>query len=151
MDGNPPDGRETTAYQPRFGERKGTEERRAVYLANAAARKRMDFDIRFFFNSDYIIYPDEQEDVEDAVDYGALLRASRIEIIAYREGALLSDGGLLAEKPEMPRRRAEKLALILKDFGWPADKLVVKWVDEPVSKGGVNDYEAARAVIAVIP
>jgi hypothetical protein len=151
LDGDPPGPRETTAFQPRFGARKGNEERHGTYVANAAARKRMDFDIRFFFNSDYIIYPDEQEDVEDAVDYANMLKASRIEIVGYREAAVLLDGSKFPEKPEMARRRAEKLALILKDFGWPVDKLTVRWVDEPVNNGGVRDYELSRAMIAVIP
>ena len=151
LDGDPPGPRETTAFEPAFGQRTGLKERRAMYAANAAARKRMDFDIRFFFNSDYIIYPIEQEDVEDAVDYANLLKASRLEIVAYREEALLSDGSRLVEKPQMSRLRAEKLALIVKDFGWPADKLRVKWEDRPVNNGGVSDYQLRRALIAVIP
>jgi hypothetical protein len=151
LDGDPPGPRETTAFQPRFGARKGDEQRKAVYAANAAAGRKMDFDISFFFNSDYIIYPDEQEDVEDALDYAKLLNASRIEITAYREGALLSDGTMLAEKPEIARRRAEKLAMALKDFGWPGEKLSVKWIDTPLNKGGVRDYELCRAQISVIP
>ncbi len=151
LDGDPPGPRESTAFQPRFGARAGNAERNALYKANAAARKPMEFDIRFFFNSDYIIYPDEQEDVEDAIDYAKLLNASRIEVLAYREAAQLSDGGELIEKPEMPGRRADKLKLILTDFGWPAEKLVVTAVDTPVHNGGVKDYETRRALIRVIP
>ncbi len=151
LDGDPPAPRKTTAFEPAFGQRRGLDERRALYAANAAARQRMDFDISFFFNSDYIVYPIEQEDVEDAVDYAKQMDASRIEIVAYREAAQLSDGSELVEKPQLARQRAEKLELILKDFGWPADKLAVKWQDQPVHQNGVLDYQARRALISVLP
>lgn len=151
LDGDPPGERESTAFGESFGQRTGLDERRAVYVANAAARKRMDFEIGFFFDSDYIIYPIEQEDVEDAVDYANLLKASKIEIVAYSAPAQLSDGGERRESADIAKRRAEKLALILKDFGWSADRLSVKWEAKPTHNGGVRDYERRKAVIRVMP
>lgn len=151
LDGDPPGPRKSTAFEPAFGQRKGLQERRQLYADNAAAKKEMTFTVSFFFNSDYIIYPIEQENVEDSVDYANLLKASRIEITAWRAAAQLSGGGELVEKPAVARQRAEKLAMILQDFGWPADKLTVRWQDAPVHNGGVEDYKRRRADIRVVP
>ncbi len=151
LDGDPPGERKSTAVGESFGARPGYEERQKMYAEKARARTPISFTIGYFFDSTYLLYPVEQEQVEDAVDYANLVGASRIEIHGYRGAAVLSSGGVLAEKEAIAEMRATKIADILRDFGWPDDKLVVRWTSEPRHRNGVADYALRRTVIDVIP
>lgn len=151
LDGDPPGPRKSTAVNESFGARPGYEERQKMYAEKARAREPIRFTIGYFFDSTYLLYPVEQEQVEDAVDYANLLGASRIEVHGYRGAVVLSSGEVMAEKPAIAEMRATKIAEILEDFGWPKDKLVVRWTSEPQHRSGIRDYELRRTVIDVIP
>jgi hypothetical protein len=151
LDGDPPGPRKSTAINESFGARPGYEERVRMYNEKARNREPMSFVIGYLFDSTYLMYPVEQEQVEDAFDYAKLVQASRIEIRGYRGAAVLSNGEVLTEKESIAEARATKLADIMLDFGWPKDKLVVRWSTEPQHRNGVGDYELRRTVIDVIP
>jgi outer membrane protein OmpA-like peptidoglycan-associated protein len=151
LDGDPPAPRVARTVNARFGAARGLEERRALYAANAAARRAMTFTIHYTFDSTYLMYPDEQEKVEDAVDYAQQLHASRVNVVGYRGQTLLSGGGRLTERGNLAEKRTKEIAGILANFGWPVDKLSARWVETPQNNGGTHDYERRRLEIVVEP
>lgn len=151
LDGDPPGPRKSTAVSESFGPRPGYEERQAMYAEKARSRAPMTFSVNYFFDSTYLLYPIAQEEVEDVVDYANLVNARRIEIQGYRGAVVLSSGGVLKEKPSIAETRAKKIADIMVNFGWPKEKLVVKWTAEAQHRNGVADYDMRRTVIDVIP
>jgi hypothetical protein len=151
LDGDPPAPRISTAVNGRYGGRPGLAARRALYAQNATARKEMTFSVPYFFDSTYIESLGPQETVEDAIDYAKAMGASKVRVISYRGETILSDGVPVIEKSGLAEKRATKLGDILVNFGWPADKLEVKWIDTPQSNGGSLDYKARRTDIIVTP
>jgi outer membrane protein OmpA-like peptidoglycan-associated protein len=151
LDGDPPAPRLARTVNARFGAARGLEERRALYAANAAAGRAMTFTVHYTFDSTYLMYPDEQEKVEDAVDYAQLLHASHINVVGYRGQTVLSAGGRLTERGGLAESRAKQIADILVNFGWPKDKLSARWVESPENNGGTHDYEQRRMEVVVEP
>jgi len=151
LDGDPPGPRKSTAVGESFGPRPGYEERKAMYAKMASTREPLTITISYFYDSTYLIYPVEQEQVEDALDYAVLINASRIDIHGGRGAALLSNGEVVAERPAMGEMRATKIRDILIDFGWPKEKLRVSWDTEAKHNNGVEDYKLRRTIIDIVP
>jgi hypothetical protein len=77
--------------------------------------------------------------------------ASRVEITGHRGAALLSDGTVLQERPDIARRRAEQVAELLRGAGLTAPTYEVHWVDEAATPDGVEDFHQRRVDITIRP
>lgn len=149
-DGNPPGGRTTAVPPPRpSGPTRAQVE--AQLRADVAAGAPREFEILYFFGSNYLPFPVEQATTDQAANYFAATSGSKMTITGYRGEARLSNGKVLTEEKGLARERAEKVALILKDFGVPQEAMDVRWVDAPQHNNGVLDWTKRRVVIEVKP
>ena len=57
-----------------------------------------------------------------ALELAKAMPATRVEIVGYRSAALLSDGTVLQEQPDLARRRAEQVAELLRGAGLTAPR-----------------------------
>lgn len=149
-DGDPPGGKSTAVRIPR----PGTPSRAQVEAelrADAAAGKPREFEILYFFGSNYLPFPVEQASVDQAADYYASTNGSHVVVTGYRGEALLSDGRKLVEEQSIAQQRAEKVAAILANFGVPQDRIAVRWVDTPQNNNGVLDWTKRRVSVRVTP
>jgi hypothetical protein len=151
-DGDPP-GRKSTAIrlQNAGAVILTREERAKQYQELVAARKPQEYEIKYFFDSNYLPFPLEQRLVDMAAQYATDVKASRVEIQGYRGVTLLSDGSTIVEKEGIAEARAKKIADIFEFFNVPRSVMSVTWKEEPEHAGGVRDYERRRATIKVIP
>lgn len=148
-DGDPPGGKSTAVRMRPPGPSRAEIE--AAFRADAAAGKPREFEILYFFGSNYLPFPVEQATVDQAADYFAATHDSRVVVTGYRGQANLSNGRKLTEEKSLARERAEKVAAILEDFGVPRDRMEVKWIDEPQHNNGVLDWQRRRVIVSVVP
>lgn len=146
-DGNPPGGRSTAVPLPPQGPPRAEVERQL--RADAAEGKTRDFEVLYFFDSNYLPFPVEQATVDQAASYAAAVQGARVLVTGYRGQANLSNGEVLVEDAALPRLRAEKVAEILRNFGVPAEQIEVAWMDEPQHNDGVLDWQKRRVVVSV--
>lgn len=149
-DGDPPGPRESTAVQNRAAN-VSRETREKEYRERVAARQPQEFEVKYFFDSNYLPFPLEQRVVDEAAQYATDIKASRVEITGYRGMTILSNGQSATEEAGLAQARAQKIADILAFFEVPRAKMAVMWQEEPAHAGGVRDYERRRATIKVIP
>lgn len=149
-DGDPPGGKTTAVRMPPDPVR-GPAARKARLEEAAKKREQQEFVVEYFFDSNYIPFPAEQAMIDQAADYAAAIKASRVEVVGYRGSVVLSDGNRMTEKEGLAQLRAKKVASILRDFGVADSLLHVSWKDAPEDAGGVRDYEKRRVTINVIP
>lgn len=149
-DGDPPGGK-STAVRVQRGGQPTRAQIEAAFRADAAAGNPREFEILYFFGSNYLPFPVEQASVDQAADYYAATSGSKVVVTGYRGEALLSDGKKLVEEQGLARERAEKVASILTNFGVPTDRITVRWVDEPQNNKGVLDWTKRRVTVAVTP
>lgn len=157
-DGIPPGGRGTAARAPRpapapgaSGAPGGRGQGEAQLRADQVAGKAREFEILYFFDSNYLPFPVEQAAVDQAANYFAATTGSKVVVTGYRGEALLSNGKKLVEDPKIARERAEKVTAILVDFGVPRDRITTQWVEVPQNNNGVLDWTRRRVTIAVTP
>lgn len=106
------------------------------------------------FTIDYSF--DGKVEGRNAGDLARILRhvqatgATRLKIVGYQSGVLLSDGTLLAEKPGMAQARAEEAAFLLRTGGLADLSFDISW-EQPSVADGVNDWEARRTDVIVLP
>jgi hypothetical protein len=91
----------------------------------------------------------------DMLSLTALARTAKgegapVEVFARRAASKLSDGQVMTERPEMGRRRAEKMAAILTGLGVSPDKVRVRWDDAPAPPAGQDDWRSRRAEIRIV-
>jgi hypothetical protein len=87
------------------------------------------------------------------LDYALAAKASRIEVVGYRGGALLSSGVTLTEEEGIGRRRAEQVAMLLRstELQAPDIQFTVRWEDAPSAVNGKDDYKTRQVVVTVHP
>ena len=85
------------------------------------------------------------------LDVAQALKATRVEIEGHRGAALLSDGTVLQEAPDLAQRRAEQIAELLRGAGLVGPRYEVRWVDAAPAPDGENDYRQRRVDITVRP
>jgi outer membrane protein OmpA-like peptidoglycan-associated protein len=146
-DGDPPSGK-TTAIR-RAPQGPSREEAQRQFQADAAAGTTREFEVLYFFDSNYLPFPVEQATVDQAATYAAAMPNSKVLITGYRGQSNLSNGDVLVEDASLPRLRAEKVAEILKNFGIAAEQIEIAWVDEPQHNSGVLDWQKRRLVVTV--
>ncbi len=149
-DGIPPGGTTTATRVSRAGV-PGRAQQEALMKAEAAAGKPREFEILYFFGSNYLPFPVEQASVDQAADYYAASAGATVVVTGYRGEALLSNGQKLVEEQPLARQRAEKVADILANFGVPKDRIAVRWVDTPQNNQGVLDWKKRRVTVLVTP
>jgi hypothetical protein len=86
-----------------------------------------------------------------ALDLARAMPATRVQIVGYRSAALLSNGTVLQERPDLARRRAEQVAELLRGAGLTAPSYEVKWVDAAPAPDGVDDYRNRRVDVTLLP
>jgi outer membrane protein OmpA-like peptidoglycan-associated protein len=113
-----------------------------------AAPKR--FDVPFAFDVGQHLYSRDSQVVGAAARYVAASKASKVEVVGYRGGALLSNGTRLMEQEQVGTQRAEMIRKMLIHAGVPESNLKVRAMtaDAP---DGVDDFELRRATITVTP
>jgi outer membrane protein OmpA-like peptidoglycan-associated protein len=146
-DGDPPGGKSTAIRPPPQGPSR--QEAAAQFQADAAAGKTREFEILYFFDSNYLPFPVEQATVDQAANYAAAVQNAKVLITGYRGQSNLSNGEVLVEDASLPQKRAELVAEIMKNFGIAAEQIEVAWVDEPQHNDGVLDWQKRRVVVTV--
>jgi hypothetical protein len=86
-----------------------------------------------------------------ALDMAKAMPATRVEIIGYRSAALLSDGTVLQEQPDLARRRAEQVAELLRGAGLTTPTYSVSWVDAAPAANGRDDFSHRRVELTLLP
>lgn len=108
------------------------------------------FSLHYEFDSELAVIT--INNAAQALDYARTVKADRIRITAHRSTSLLSDGSRLEEAPFMARKRAEELALVMRQLGIPEGAMLeVTWEDKPIDGDGVDDWEGRVTKIEVFP
>jgi outer membrane protein OmpA-like peptidoglycan-associated protein len=149
-DGVPPGGRSTAVRALRVAA-PGRAQQDAQIKADAAAGKPREFEILYFFGSNYLPFPVEQASVDQAADYFTATNAAKVVVTGYRGEALLSNGQKLVEEEPIARQRAQKVADILANFGVPRERITVRWENGPQNNNGVLDWTRRRVTVLVTP
>jgi outer membrane protein OmpA-like peptidoglycan-associated protein len=105
-----------------------------------------------------IYYPFESDRATDA-DMLQLLRLkdialavpARVEVTGHRGASRLTDGTTMVERSEMARKRAEKIAGILRGLGVDAEQIEIDWIDAPGGATGRDDWPSRRIDLRVVP
>jgi hypothetical protein len=84
------------------------------------------------------------------VRYAQSISAKRVVVVGFAGDVLLSDGSVLAEKPGLAQARAEEAAKLLRAGGLADLDFDISWENAPAADG-VNDWEARRTEITVLP
>lgn len=86
-----------------------------------------------------------------ALEMARAMPATRVEIVGYRSAALLSDGTVLQEQPDLARQRAEQVAELLRGAGLTTPRYAVSWVEAAPAANGIDDYRSRRVEITLLP
>ncbi len=87
-----------------------------------------------------------------AVQYAQAIKARQVRIEGYRGSALLSNGQVALEIPQISRLRVQELAHTLRRLGLaPAVAVTTHWSTQPAAANGVTDPDNRRAQLVVVP
>lgn len=86
----------------------------------------------------------------EILDRANRIDAKRMRVTGVRGAHRLSDGALLAESPDIGRRRAEEVAQLLQGAGVDV-RVDVDWVDGEAEADGVDDWRSRRVTVELIP
>lgn len=89
--------------------------------------------------------------ITEAMTYAKAVNAKQVEVTGYRAVSKLSDGHDFAERPDMAKRRAERMGATLRDIGVPASTIKVSWSEKALPGNGVDDDTRRKTVIVVKP
>jgi hypothetical protein len=84
-----------------------------------------------------------------ALSAARALDARTIEIVGYRGAVRLSNGRTITEAPDIGRRRAEQVAMLMKGAGLTTPSYKVQWQDQPAKATGIDDYLTRRVEISL--
>ncbi|MEO6340104.1 MAG: hypothetical protein ABIO39_08715 [Caulobacteraceae bacterium] len=87
----------------------------------------------------------------EAMNYAKAINAKQVEVTGYRAVSKLSDGRDFAERPDMAKRRAERMGATLRDIGVPAQTIKVSWSEKALPGNGVDDDTRRKTTIVVKP
>ena len=118
--------------------------------ALAAPFETKTFDVPFAFDVGQHLYSRDSQVVGNAARYATASKASKVEVIGYRGGALLSSGERLMEREDVGSLRAEMIRQMLLHAGVLPSNLQVRSMtaEEP---DGLDDFKLRRATIVVTP
>jgi hypothetical protein len=108
------------------------------------------FDVPFAFDVGQHLYSRDSGIVGAAARYAAAVKASKVEVIGYRGGALLTGGERLMEREDVGSLRAEMVRGMLLHAGVSSSVLQVRATaaEEP---DGIDDFKLRRVTILVTP
>src|SRR5690606_27147480 len=89
-------------------------------------------------------------DLAAIVRHAEAIDARRVVVVGYSGDVLLSDGTLLKEKAGIAQARAEEAAALLQAGGLAGLTFDVSW-EQAAAADGVDDWEARRTVVTVLP
>jgi hypothetical protein len=78
-------------------------------------------------------------------------KAVRVRITGYRGATRLSDGRVMAEKPDIGARRAQEVAELLKEAGLSGIAFEISSQSEPEAADGIDDWRSRRTTVRVEP
>jgi len=107
------------------------------------------FDVPFAFDVSEHLFARDSRMVSAAASYAAAIKASAVEVIGYRSGALLSDGTRLQERADVASRRIAKIVGMLEHAG--VSPAIVTSRRSDADFDGVDDYQTRRVAIVVKP
>lgn len=108
-----------------------------------------EFHVLYDFDSDYLTLHATRV-IHEAVRIARLVSPARIEVVGARSAVLLSDGKTLAEDASFGRKRAEKLAVILRGLGLDRTPIQVAWIDDSDRLDGLSDRMRRKTIIRLI-
>jgi len=108
------------------------------------------FDVPFAFDVGQHLYQRDSQIVSGAARYATTTKASKVEVIGYRGGALLSSGERLMEREEVGTLRADMIRKMLLHTGVSPASLQVRAMAAE-APDGVDDFKLRRATIVVTP
>jgi hypothetical protein len=109
-----------------------------------------EFNVAYDFDNDYLTLHTTRV-VAEAARVAKAINASRVQVNGWYGVTLLSDGRVLSERPEVPKRRATTMGEHLAGLGVPADRIHVTWQRQPDRPDGVTDPARRRVTITLIP
>ena len=89
-------------------------------------------------------------DLAGIVRHAEAIDATRIRVVGHAGPVLLSDGNLLQEKSGLAQARAEEAAALLQAGGLAGLDFDISW-EQSATADGVDDWEARRTVVTVLP
>ena len=78
-------------------------------------------------------------------------KATRVRITGYRGATRLSDGRVMAERPDIGARRAREVADLLQEAGLTGVAFEVSSQGEPEAADGIDDWRSRRTTVHVEP
>ena len=78
-------------------------------------------------------------------------KATRVRITGYRGATRLSDGRVMAERPDIGARRAREIADLLREAGLTGVAFEVSSQGEPEAADGIDDWRSRRTTVRVEP
>jgi outer membrane protein OmpA-like peptidoglycan-associated protein len=89
--------------------------------------------------------------LQPVLDYALAIKATSIDIEGHQGAALLSDGTVLNESPQLAQRRAQQVAELLQGAGLIGPRYTVRWIDAAPAPSGSDDSPQRRVDITVKP
>lgn len=89
--------------------------------------------------------------LQPVLDYALAIKATNIDIEGHQGAALLSDGTILNESPQLAQRRAQQVAELLQGAGLIGPRYTVRWVDAAPAPSDSDDSAQRRVDITVKP
>lgn len=108
-----------------------------------------EFRVFYDFDSDYLTLHATRV-IHEAVRIAKLIGPARVEVTGARSGVLLSRGDAIREVEDLGRRRAQKLAVILRGLGVDAARVQTTWRDDLDGLDGVGDRHRRVTVIRLV-
>jgi hypothetical protein len=87
------------------------------------------------------------QQILDAANAG---HATEVKVTGYRSASRLSNGTVMAERPNIERQRAEQVQELLKGAGLTNVKYTLEWKDLAKRPNGVDDAANRRAEVVVL-
>jgi outer membrane protein OmpA-like peptidoglycan-associated protein len=105
-----------------------------------------------------IYYPFESDRATDG-DMKELLRLrdvalavpAHVKVTGHRGASRLTNGETIVERPEMARRRAEKIVGVLEGLGIDSSQIEMSSTDAPEGDTGNDDWRGRRVELSVVP
>jgi hypothetical protein len=107
-----------------------------------------DSTLYFDFDNDFLSLHTSTA-IQRAVEYFRQMKASEIQVVAFRGSSKLSNGDVLIEKPEIAGARAAKVRDILTGLGVPPAAVKLKVVTDVHEADGINDPWSRKATLSV--
>ena len=83
------------------------------------------------------------------LNFARTANAREIEIVGHRGAVRLSNGQTIVEEPNIGKKRAEQIAMLLQGANLKGPAYKVSWRDEAAAADGVDDHLSRRVLVTV--